>query len=317
MMLKKKRTNEEKLERVFKKNERKMKKGKASYFGTMIDPKSFHPSQIKFYLVVIPILLITLLPILFIVSHAFKPLDELYAYPPKFFATRATLDNFRNLITATSQTGITFGRYIFNSIIVTVAVIVLSLLLSSLAAYSFTYLEFKGKQFLFAANQFAIMFIAVAVAVPRFMVISALGINNTYFAHIIPLLAMPVGVFLLKQFMEGIPKELNEAAIIDGANKFQVYWHITLPMVKPALATVAILAFQQVWNNTETSSLFITDEALKTLPYYFGSLSFGTSSIAVQGISAASSLIIFLPNIILFIVLQNKVMNTMAHSGIK
>ena len=181
----------------------------------------------------------------------------------------------------------------------------------------FTYLKFKGKKFLYAANQLAIMFIAIAVAVPRFMIITYLGIANTYLAHIIPLLAMPVGIFLLKQFMEQIPKELNEAAIIDGASKWQVYWHVTIPMIKPALATVAILAFQIVWNNVETSALYIVDEALKTLPYYFSTLTLATNSIAAQGIQAAASLIIFMPNLILFIILQKQVMNTMAYSGIK
>ena len=307
-----------KLHKVKKKMEAKERRRKRpSYFGAMIDPKGFHPSQIKFYLILLPVLVFTILPILFIVSHAFKPIEELYAYPPKFFASRISFDNFRALVNATSQTDIPFGRYLFNSIIVSILVIIISLLLSSLAAFAFTYLNFKGKKFLYAANQLAIMFIAIAVAVPRFMMITYLGIANTYLAHIIPLIAMPVGVFLLKQFMEQIPKELNEAAIIDGATKWQVYWHVTLPMVKPALATVAILAFQIVWNNTETSALYIVDEALKTLPYYFGTLTFATNSIAAQGIQAASSLIIFLPNLILFIILQKQVMNTMAHSGIK
>lgn len=290
---------------------------RASYFGTMIDPKSFHRSQIKFLVFLVPLLIVTGLPILFIFSHAFKPLDELYAFPPKFFASRLTLNNFNNMLEATSQTGVAMARYLFNSLLVSGAVIILSLLISSLAAYAFVYLKFKGKKFLFAANQFAIMFIAIAVAVPRFIVISALGITNTYFAHIIPLLAMPVGVFLLKQFMEQIPKELNEAAIIDGANKWQLYRVITLPLVRPAMATVAILAFQMAWNNTETSVLYVINETLKTLPYYFGSITLGTSSIVSQGISAVASLIIFLPNLVLFILLQKQVMNTMAHSGIK
>ena len=304
-----------KVKKQMAKKERRRKR--PSYFGAMIDPKGFHPSQIKFYIILVPVLIVTILPILFILSHAFKPIEELYAYPPKFLASRISFDNFKALVTAASQTDIPFGRYLFNSIIVSIIVIILSLLLSSLAAFAFTYLNFKGKKFLYAANQLAIMFIAIAVAVPRFMMITYLGIANTYLAHIIPLIAMPVGVFLLKQFMEQIPKELNEAAIIDGATKWQVYWHVTLPMIKPALATVAILAFQMVWNNTETSALYIVDEALKTLPYYFGTLTLSTNSIAAQGISAAASLIIFLPNLILFIILQKQVMNTMAYSGIK
>lgn len=306
-----------KLEKVKRKYERKNKKKKASYFGSMIDPKNFHPSQIKFYAIMIPIVFIMVLPLVYIVFTAFKPISELYAYPPKFITFNLTLQNFKSLLEATSQTGIALGRYVFNSILISAIVIVLSLLMSSLAAFAFSFINFKGKKFLFMANQFAIMFIAIAVAVPRFIVINALGITNTYLAHIIPLLAMPVGVFLLKQFIDQIPRELSEAAVMDGANRWQIYYKIVLPNIKPALSTVAILTFQQVWNNTETSTLYVVDEALKTLPYYLNSLSFGTSSIASQGISAASSLIVFLPNIIIFIILQKQVMNTMAHSGIK
>ncbi len=296
---------------------KKVRRKKAKYLGQMINPERFHRSQIKFYLILLPILLIMTLPIIFIVSHAFKPLDELYAYPPRFFPTRLTLDNFKQLITATSQTGIPFSRYLFNSILVAILVIFFSLFFGSLAAYAFSFLEFKSKKLIFGANQIAIMFVAVAVAVPRFIVMSKLGIVNSFFAHIIPLIAIPVGVFLLKQFMDQIPRELYDAAKVDGANKFQIYIKVVLPLVKPALATIAILAFQSAWNNTETSQLFINDEALKTLPYYFGSLTLGTSSIAAQGISAAASLIIFVPNIVLFIILQRNVMNTMAHSGLK
>lgn len=296
----------------------KVKKNKrSSYFGKMINPAHFHPSQIKFIIILLPLIIVMLLPIIFIISHAFMPLDELYAYPPRFFVRRITLDNFRSLFELSSQTGIPLSRYLFNSILICICVIFFSLVLSSLAAFSFTFLNFKGKKLLFAANQLAIMFVAVAVAVPRYIVLEKLGITNTFLAHIIPLLAMPVGIFLLKQFMEQIPKELIDAARIDGASNFHIYFHIVLPLVKPALATIAILAFQVAWNSTEASQLFISNETLKNLPYYFNTMSLGTSSIATQGIVAAANLIIFLPNIIVFIILQNKVMNTMAHSGIK
>lgn len=295
---------------------RRIKK-RSAYFGKMINPSRFHVSQIKFLLILAPILIIMILPILFIFSQAFKPLDELYAYPPRFFARRLTFDNFVSLFELSTQTGIPLSRYLFNSILICICVVVCSLLLSSLAAYAFSFLKFKGKNLLFQANQIAIMFVAIAVAVPRYIVLDALGITNTFFAHIIPLLAMPVGVFLLKQFMEQLPKELFDAAEIDGAGKFRIYWNIVLPLVKPALATVAILAFQVAWNSTEASQLFISNETLKNLPYYFNTMSLGTSSIASQGISAAANLIIFLPNIIVFVILQSKVMNTMAHSGIK
>lgn len=293
------------------------KRFKASYLGTMINPSRFHRSQIKFILILLPIVLVMLVPIVFIISHAFKPLDELYAYPPKIFASRITFDNFKNLFEAAAQTEVPFSRYLFNSIVACILVIILSLAISSLGAYAFSFLNFKGKKLLFSATQIAIMFVPIAVAVPRYMVLTFLGITNTFMAHIIPLLAMPVGIFLLKQFMDQIPRDLIDAASMDGANKLQFYWYIVLPLVKPALATVAILAFQASWNNVESSQLYLVNENLKTLPYYFGTLTMGLSSIASQGMAAAASLITFLPNIIVFIILQSNVMSTMAHSGLK
>lgn len=304
-------------QKVVHKYKKKNRRHRAKFLGTMINPQRLHISQLKFFLMMAPMILITLLPIVFIFSHAFKPLSELYDYPPKIFASRLTLDNFQNLFLAASQTGVPFMRYFFNSIISSSLVIFLSILIGTLAAYSFSFLKFKGKKTLFALNQLAIMIVPVAIAVPRFIVMSSLGLTNNMLSHVIPLLAMPVGVFLVKQFMDQVPTELYEASVIDGANKFQIYSKVVMPLVKPAIATVAILAFQSAWNNIETSQLYVDNEALKTLPYYFSSLTLGTSAIAAQGMSAAANLIMFLPNIILFIILQKNVMNTMAYSGIK
>lgn len=303
-----------KIANKLKKNKRR-KKNQLQTFR--INPKSFDRSQIKFIILITPMIIITILPIIYIFSHAFKSMSELYAYPPKIFASRLTLDNFRNLILMTSQSGVPFIRYLFNSIVSTSLTIFLSLLIGSMVAYSFSFLDYKFKKALFALNQLAIMIVPVAILIPRFIVMSKLGLTNNMLSHIIPILAMPVGVFLMKQFMDQIPRELCESAKIDGATNFQIYKNIIIPLVKPALVTVAILVFQVSWNNIETSTYYINDEALKTLPYYFSTLTLGTSSIAAQGMSAVASLIIFVPNIILFILLQRNVMNTMAHSGIK
>ena len=130
---------------------------------------------------------------------------------------------------------------------------------------------------------------------------------------------MPVGLFLVKQFMDQTPDELIESAKLDGANDFQTVWKIIVPIVKPALATVGILTFQGVWNNTSTSSLYIQEESLKTFAYYLNKLTMTTAgnNIIGVGMQAAASVIIFVPNLIIFIFMQSKVMNTMAHSGIK
>lgn len=285
--------------------------------GTMINPTRFHKSQIKFILAVLPMALLMLLPIVYIASHAFKPYNELFAYPPTFFVKRPTLDNYIMLFRLTQQAGVPLSRYLFNSLIQASGVIVISLLFGSLAAFSFVFCDYKGKRLLLSLNQLAIMFVPVAVAVPRYIVMNALGLTNNFLALIVPLVAMPVGVFLMKQFMDQLPKELIDAAKVDGANKWQIYFNIVLPLIKPALSTVAILSFQAAWNNTEAANLYINDESLKTLTYYFSTMSLGQSAIAAQGMSAAATLLMFIPNLLFFLLVQNQVMNTMAYSGMK
>jgi len=201
--------------------------------------------------------------------------------------------------------------------VVTAAVVFLSMAMSSMAAFALSKLRFRAKSTLMEINNLAMMFVPIAVIIPRSLLVDSLGMINTYFAHILPLVAMPVGMFLVKQFTDQVPDSLIEAAIVDGAGYFKVYHKIILPMIKPALATVAILAFQSVWNNTETSTMYTNKESMRTLTFYMNTLASNTNSVAGQGMAAASSLIMFLPNLILFILCQSKVMNTMAHSGIK
>jgi ABC-type glycerol-3-phosphate transport system permease component len=143
---------------------------------------------------------------------------------------------------------------------------------------------------------------------------------DTFWVHILPGLAMPVGLFLIKQFIDGIPDEVIEAAQIDGANDVAVYLRIVLPMIKPAIATIAILTFQATWNNAEISTMYINNESLKTFAFYLTTLTStatGANVVAGQGMAAAASLIMFLPNLIIFIFLQSQVMSTMSHSGLK
>ena len=157
-----------------------------------------------------------------------------------------------------------------------------------------------------------------AVTIPRFLIVSRLNIIDTYWAHILPTLAMPVGLFLIKQFIDQIPNELVEAAEIDGAGDLTILRKIIYPMVKPAIATIGILSFQQAWNNVETSTYYINDETMRTFSFYIGNLTNVSGNVvAGQGMSAAAALIMFLPNLIIFIFMQSKMLNTMAYSGIK
>jgi ABC-type glycerol-3-phosphate transport system permease component len=289
-----------------------------SYQGTKINPTKFHRSQLKFYAILVPLALFMMLPIVFILFHAFKPFNELFAFPPRFFVQRPTFDNFRDLFWVTSSSGIPFSRFVFNSLVVTLSVMFLSVLMSALAAYAFSKMKFKMRASLFEVNTVALMFVPIAVQIPRYLVVDKSGIINTYAAHILPLLAMPIGLFLLKQFIDQVPDELKEAAVMDGATELMVFRKVIIPVIMPALATVAILAFQAVWNNIETSSFYVNDESLKTVSFFMGTVVSSTgNTVAGTGMSAAASLMLFLPNLIIFIFLQSKVMNTMAHSGLK
>ncbi|WP_163536081.1 carbohydrate ABC transporter permease [Gracilibacillus sp. YIM 98692] len=292
----------------------------ASFHGSKINPDRFHRSQLKFYFILIPMAVLMMLPIVYIFSHALKPIDELFAYPPRFFVQKPTLQNFQDLVNNSNATGVPMSRYLFNSIVVTIIVVFFTVVFSAMAGYALSKKQFKLKKTIFEINTLALMFVPAAVTIPRYLLIDEVGLLNTFFAHIFPLLAMPVGLFLVKQFIDQIPDELIEAALIDGATDFQIFRKIIIPLVKPAIATISILAFQAVWNNAETSTLFVDDENLKTFAFFMSTLAVDAGSgntVAGQGMAAAASLIMFVPNLIIFIFMQSKVMNTMAHSGIK
>ncbi len=288
------------------------------YFGNRVNPDRFAPSQLKFYAVLIVLAVFLVLPIVFIFSQALKPINELFLFPPEFLVQHPTMENFVNLFKQTSVTAIPMSRYLFNSIIVTGLVVVLTSLLSSMAGYALSKMEFKLKRLIFEANIIALMFVPAAVGIPMYFIMVKLGLTNNILGNVIPLLAVPVNVFLVKQFVDQVPDALVEAAFIDGASHFQVFQKIILPMIRPAMATVAILAFQSAWNNTDTSTLYINNESLKTFAYYMGTLASNVGNqVAGQGIAAAAALIMFLPNLLIFIFMQRRVIDTMAHSGLK
>ena len=285
--------------------------------GRKINPKKFEKGQIKIILLILPLVIFMGMPIIFIINHAFKPMEELFAFPPTFFVKNPTLENFIKLMKFSDSSGIPLSRYVFNSIVVTLLTVGLALLLTTMSAFALAKIKFKGRNMLTQINQIAIMFVSTAVLIPRYIVICKLGLIDNLFAHILPLVAMPVALFLVKQFVEQVPDSLLEAAYMDGASDLDVYRKVIIPMIRPAIATASILVFQQVWTNMETSSYFFSDDSMKTLTFYMNTLVNVNNTVAGQGMSAAASLIMFIPNLVLFIILQNKVMNTMASSGIK
>ena len=263
--------------------------------------------------------LVSLLPIVYVICNAFKPLEELFVYPPQFFVKNPTMQNFWDFIYATDVSTVPFTRYLFNSVVVTLSTTALIILVSLCCAYAFSKLKFPGSNGLFKMITVALMFSPEAVVITRYLIVSEMGIIDTFWAHILPHLALPMGVFLIKQFMDQVPNSLCEAAKIDGANEIRILWNIITPAVLPAVGAVLIIAFQNVWGDMTTSTLYTTSESMKTLPYFVNSLTSGltATSVARKGATAAAGLLMLLPNFIIFAVLQKSMIATMVTSGIK
>lgn len=296
---------------------KKVRRTKAN-IGLKTDPVRFKPDQVKFYIVLFPIFLVMVLPLIYVIFHAFKPIDELFAYPPKFITLRPTLANFKKLMSAADSTNYPVSLYLFNSVFVTMITVLATVMMCASTAYVLAKKTFRPAKVIMTINQFAMMFVPVAVAIPRFIIIKELHLMDTYMVHILPLLAMPVGLFLVKQFVDQIPPSLIEAAQLDGCSDYGILFRIVIPIIKPALATVSILSFQAAWNSVDASQYYITSEKLKTFAYYLSSLTaVNGTAVSIQGMAAAAVLIMIVPNLLLFVLMQSKVMSTVATSGIK
>ncbi|TCM89753.1 ABC-type glycerol-3-phosphate transport system permease component [Paenibacillus sp. BK033] len=253
------------------------------------------------------------LPLIYAVSNAFKPLDELFIFPPRFLVNNPTLDNFFDLFALMGNSWVPLSRYISNTLFITITGTAGHILLASAAAYPLAKYRFWGSRTLFSIVILSLMFSGHVTAIPNFMVMSWLGWVNTQASVIVPALAFPLGLFLMKQFMEQIPDALLEAAKIDGANEYRIYWSIVMPNVKPAWLTLMILQFPALWGTDGGN--FIYSENLKTLHYALGIISAG--GIARAGVGAAVALLLMIVPITLFIISQSSVMQTMATSGMK
>jgi ABC-type glycerol-3-phosphate transport system permease component len=259
-----------------------------------------------------------LLPIIFILNHAFKPQNELFLFPPRFFVQQPTFRNFELLFLHATNATVPFTRYLFNSIVVAGLTLASVIVVSTMAAYVIAKYSFHLKGLIMSLITLSLMFAQETVSIPRYLIINGIGLNNTYFGHILPALASPVAVFMLVGFISQIPNDLMEASKIDGASQFGIFVRIVLPLSVPAIATISIFTFQGVWGDVETSTLFMQKEAMRTLAFYVNSLLSGLqNNVAGQNVAAAAGLLMFIPNLIIFLLFQRKVLETMVHSGIK
>lgn len=257
--------------------------------------------------------IVMVIPLYYTVISAFKPINELFYFPPKFYVVNPTIKNFISLIKLQSQSEVPFERYIFNSVFVTLVSTIGYVLLASMAAYPLAKHKFPGKKIITQLVVFAILFRPEVTSIPQYIMMSKVGIIDTYLALILPAMGGSFGVFLLQQFLDTVPNELIESDRIDGASELRIFFQLIMPILKPAWMTVVIFTFISVWNTTGVQ--FIYSESLKMLPTMLSSLS--TAGIARTGVAAAVSVILLVPPVVIFILSESSIVETMAHSGLK
>lgn len=253
------------------------------------------------------------LPLIYTINNAFKPLDELFLFPPRFFVQNPTVDNFYDLVYLLGNSWVPFSRYLANTIVIALLGTAGHVILASAAAYPLAKYKFPGSKTLSTIIVLSLMFSPHVTSIPNYMIISKLGWIDTHKAIIIPAWAFPLGLFLMRQFMEQIPSALLEAAKMDGASEYRIFWQIVMPNVKPAWLTLIIMRFPSLWGSDGGS--FIYSENLKTLNYALGQITQG--GIARAGAGAAIGLVLMIVPITMFIISQSNVIQTMANTGIK
>ena len=254
------------------------------------------------------------LPIVYSLVQSIKPLEEIFAYPPKFFVKRPTVDNYIQVYQLCQNLWVPLSRYLFNSLFISIVGTVVYVFIASMSAYPLSKHKFPGRIIVSSGIVWALLFRPEVTGVAQYIIISELSMIDTYWSMLLPPLAGTFGVFLMMQFMESaIPESVLEAARIDGANEYRIFYRIVMPSVKPAWLTLVIFTFQSYWNATGVS--YIYDESLKTLPSVLSNISSG--GLARAGASSAVAVILLVPPIIIFIISQSSMTETMAHTGLK
>ena len=253
------------------------------------------------------------LPIVYSIRQSFKPLNEINLFPPRFFVTRPTLSNYGKLFQLSANLWVPFSRYVFNSVFVSVLVTLLNVIIASMCAYPLAKYRFPGSKLIFRTIVVALFFSSQVTYIPQYVLLSRMGMINTYWAMLLPPLATTLGLYLMRQYMIAIPDSLMEAAKLDGAWEYRIFWQIVMPNVKPAWLTLMIFSFQAVWNSSNNTCIY--KEQLKTLPTVMSQLAAG--GVARVGVGAAASVILMLPPVLLFVFTQTNIIDTMAASGMK
>jgi multiple sugar transport system permease protein len=268
-------------------------------------------ARIGLYTVLIVSLLVVAGPFLWMLLSSVKPEREIRSIPPSWWPEQFTLEHYRELFTR-----LDFPQFFANSVLVAVGVTVGNLLFCSALGYALAKLRFPGQRLLFALVLGMLMVPGMVLFVPQFVLVSNLGLTNTYAGLVLPFLAAPFGVFLMRQYLLSIPDELIEAARVDGAGEFRIFWRVVLPLCRPALATLGILTFLASWNNFLWPLVVATSEDKYTLPVALALYSIGQNRINF-GLLLAGSVVVVLPIVIVFLFLQRHFLRGIATTGLK
>ncbi|HEX2051868.1 MAG TPA: carbohydrate ABC transporter permease [Actinomycetota bacterium] len=285
----------------------------------------FRPLRVLRYAVLTALAIIFVAPFAYMVTSAFQPLDQMFKYPPQWIPTNPTLENFTGFLTSDRP----IGRWVFNSLFVTVTVTAAQLFFSSLVAYTFAKRTFPGRDFIFFLGLATMMLPAEVLLIPQYLILKSMplfggndasgvgghGMLDSYWGLILPHLMSPFGIFLLRQYMMSIPDQLIDAARIDGAGHFKIYWKIVLPLSKPALAALAIFTFQFFWEDLYGPLIIISSPELYTLP--LGLALFVVQNRTLWHLVMAGSVLATIPVVILFFVFQKQFVRGISLSGMK
>jgi multiple sugar transport system permease protein len=253
---------------------------------------------------------LTLAPLLWMLSASFMPSGEANAYPPRLFPSQITLEHYQALFTR-----LNLARYAFNSALLSVAVTLISLVLNSMAGYAFAKLRFAGRQRLFQGLLTAMVIPAQVSMLPLFLMLKQLGFINTYWGVIIPGMATIFGIFLIRQYALSIPDSVLDAARIDGAGEFRIYWSMIVPLCRPILVTLAIFTFMGTWNDFMWPLIVLTDNDMYTLPVALANLL--GEHVQDTELMMAGSVLTVLPVLLVFMVLQRHYIEGIMIGGIK
>ena len=256
-------------------------------------------------------LVLVLTPFVWMLLGSVKTDGELRRNPPTWWPQEATWENFRELFTR-----LDFAQFFTNSLVVALAVTLGNLVFCSMLGYAFAKIDFVGRTWLFRIVLATLMIPGMVTLVPLFVLVSQLGMVNTYWGLILPFLAGPFGVFLMRQFMLGIPDELIDAARVDGAGELRIFWQVVMPLCKPALATLAILTFLASWNNFLWPLVVASTEDMYTLPVALALYSVGQNQ-TQYGLLLAGAVVVLLPILVVFLLLQRHFVQGLATTGLK